>query len=389
MRPPREPRYASAQGPLYAGIIILSILACAARPSPYRWLLFLPICSMTAFYFYTRSHDLMIDFSNAAFISMNLFMMSDFLLLTDVQNELRRKGERADVHVSQQPFFDRLKWAFDLLTSNRGVGWEHEPSAYLPHWRTTAKTRLAGVRQQFLGLAEAGALYVIAEVLFVVNPSFRTDGPPFHSQPWWLWPSVLAHVLAARSGITGVYSIAGIVSISLGLSEPNRWPPLFGSFLDAYTVQNVWGRVWHQMFRRFLTAHANFAVKLIQPSNKVVRSLIKLFTAFFISSLAHYFIDCMGLETMHQYGAFKFWMSQAIAITLESASIHFFRWTGIQVVWWVKRAVGYVWVLCWFSMTVPFWVEPVIRAGFLENGLHFPLMKAIGEGIKEQLGIVG
>jgi hypothetical protein len=240
MKPPREPRYASAQGPLYAAIVLLSILACTTRPSPFRWLLFLPILGLTGFYFYTKTGDIMMDFSNAAFIAMNIFMMSDFLLLTDVQNELRRKGERGDAPISKAPFFDRLRWGFDLFSSNRGIGWEHEPTTYLPRW-TPATTRFGGVVQQLQGFAGVGVMYIASEILFVVNPSFKTDGAPFHSQPWWLWPSVLAHVLAARSGITGVYLIAGAVSIGLGLSEPAQWPPLFGSFLDAYTVQNVWG----------------------------------------------------------------------------------------------------------------------------------------------------
>jgi hypothetical protein len=143
------------------------------------------------------------------------------------------------------------------------------------------------------------------------------------------------------------------------------------------------------MFRRFVLAHANFVVKIVRPTNKTTRGLMKLCTAFLISSLAHYLIDSMALETLNQYGAFKFWMSQIIAIILESAFMRLYRRIGTRVSRWTERAVGYVWVVAWFSAAVPFWVEPVIRAGFLENGLHFPLMKTIGESLKVRLGVEG
>ncbi|TEB28472.1 hypothetical protein FA13DRAFT_1793947 [Coprinellus micaceus] len=220
------------------------------------------------------------DFSNAAFIAMNIFMMSDFLLLTDVQNELRRKGERGDAPISKAPFFDRLRWGFDLFSSNRGIGWEHEPTTYLPRW-TPATTRFGGV----------------------VQHSRDSQAEPELQNGWCSVP-LPAMVVVAKCPSTcpgskvrdnGGVSDAGAVSIGLGLSEPAQWPPLFGSFLDAYTVQNVWGRVWHQMFRRFVLAHANFVVKIVRPTNKTTRGLMKLFTAFLISSLAHYLIDSMAL----------------------------------------------------------------------------------------------
>lgn len=37
------------------------------------------------------------------------------------------------------------------------------------------------------------------------------------------------------------YNIASIAAVLFGGSEPQNWPPLFGSFLDAYTLRRFWG----------------------------------------------------------------------------------------------------------------------------------------------------
>lgn len=37
------------------------------------------------------------------------------------------------------------------------------------------------------------------------------------------------------------YNIASIAMVLFGYSEPQNWPPLFGSFLDAYTLRRFWG----------------------------------------------------------------------------------------------------------------------------------------------------
>jgi hypothetical protein len=38
------------------------------------------------------------------------------------------------------------------------------------------------------------------------------------------------------------YHICALVAVGLGLTEPALWPPLFGSFTEAYTMRKVWGK---------------------------------------------------------------------------------------------------------------------------------------------------
>ncbi|KAF6763391.1 membrane bound O-acyl transferase family-domain-containing protein [Ephemerocybe angulata] len=391
MAPERTPNNASAQLPAYGAIVLLSILGCAARPSSGRWLYFVPVAGLTLFFlFFTATSDMVNDYSLGSWIASNLFVMADYLVLTDVQNTLRKKGPQAHPTnlISSAPFSTRLRWAFDLFTSARGVGWQHESTAHIRKQRggKAVHTRLDAVVQHLVGLARCLALYVLGDVAMQLNPSFRTDGPPFGAQVWWLRPTVLGHALAARGAIDAVYCGAGIVSVVSGLSEPDAWPPLFGSFVDAWSVQNVWGRVWHQMMRRFMTVHSKFVVdNTINPSNRTIRGLLKLSVAFFISSIIHFLGDYIVLQNMGS-GAFKFFMLQVVAIALESTVMAFL---GRSIPRWCGRILGYVWVVCWFSVTLSLWVEPIVRAGFLESGWHHPVVVSTGATLRGLLGVDG
>ena len=128
-------------------------------------------------------------------------------------------------------------------------------------------------------------------------------------------------------------------------------------------------------------------VKLTRPQSTIGRALVKLLTAFFVSSIVHYLIDCVALQRLDQFGAFKFWMAQAFVIPLESVFIHSFRNTGIPVPSWAARVTGYCWVLAWFSATVPLWSEPVIRAGFVEDGVHPQAIVNLGMKVRDALGL--
>jgi len=79
----------------------------------------------------------------------------------------------------------------------------------------------------------------------------------------------------------------------------------------------------------------------------------------------------------------KFFMLQPVAITLERVVASLLKYSGIRIPTSVSRSVGYVWVLCWFTMTLPIWVEPVIRHGFLEDGWHLPAVVTLGNEVKK------
>jgi hypothetical protein len=75
-----------------------------------------------------------------------------------------------------------------------------------------------------------------------------------------------------------------------------------------------------------------------------------------------------------------FFMLQPLGIVVEAAVIVVFRRMGVQVHWMISRVVGYVWVVLWFSYTLPVMLEPLLRVGFFESGASFSLILGIKRG---------
>jgi hypothetical protein len=89
----------------------------------------------------------------------------------------------------------------------------------------------------------------LAQTYFQANPLFqgRTDRDPAVSITdqgiWWQAISVWCFWLSAYGAISMQYTLLSIVTVALGISEPVDWPPVFGSFSDAYTIRRAWGYV--------------------------------------------------------------------------------------------------------------------------------------------------
>ena len=105
-------------------------------------------------------------------------------------------------------------------------------------------------------------------------------------------------------------------------------------------------------------------------------SYTQLYIAFFISGLLHFAGDFM-LEKRLAYHSFKFFILQAVAITFEDFVIyiakHLLRLGGIQLKpgrvdenWAeaVVRVMGYCWVILWFCLTLPVWLDEPNTIGF-------------------------
>ena len=73
-------------------------------------------------------------------------------------------------------------------------------------------------------------------------------------------------------------------------------------------------------------------------------------------------------------------MVQPLGIVIETAVIVVFRKIGVHIHWRISRVVGFVWVLLWFSYTVPILLEPLLRVGFFESGPRFSLILGIKRG---------
>jgi len=193
------------------------------------------------------------------------FVASDLILLTDVQRELHLAGEREPI--SNSGLWGRFKWGLRLFFGARGVGWAHEPrSIAATH---SHPTRLQFLMSQLCWLAGCVIVNDICSILMRADPFLVKHAPPFAEQPlrWRCWGVVLFTV-SSTINVSIIHITSSIMIVGTGLSNPAMWPPLFGRWVDAYSVRRFWGcvtsnsfclafltfalfrRTWHQLLRR-------------------------------------------------------------------------------------------------------------------------------------------
>lgn len=84
---------------------------------------------------------------------------------------------------------------------------------------------------------------------------------------------------------------------------------------------------------------------------------------------------------MHEWfagGSQYFFPAQAFAIMFEDAVIAMGKKVGIKPSTLLYR-IGYVWTTLWFIYTFPMWMDPMVKANFMEDSLIMPV--SIIEGV--------
>jgi len=218
---------------LFASLYVIQIAGTAVKPSPHRWMFFPPIAISATFLLFCF---------NVEAVTVLLLSASDYLLLTDVQRELRLIGQPKPI--SDAPLSDRLIWAFKLVTGPRGIGWAHEPTAALPP-RPTNLTRGQFIVSRVKWLVFYALLFDVGQMLVRHNPSFQDTAPPMAGQGlFWRSYTMFTFVITSTPFLViGLNLIPSLVFVTAGFSEPSEWPHLFGSVFEAYTIHNFWRSV--------------------------------------------------------------------------------------------------------------------------------------------------
>ncbi|KAL1714009.1 membrane bound O-acyl transferase family-domain-containing protein [Schizophyllum commune] len=307
--------------------------------------------------------DPMMDYAIACFLySLPLMHCLHFYFFTDALTDGTRHVYDKQA-AKDMPFWQRVWWATCLASAVRGVGWNYEIANLppIPKSRSRSEFFAGALRDMalFLFLADLVDIYVTSNPVMSTRAaeglSIRTQGFVFQSLTAIFW------AINVWSNFQIVYCLAAMLFVGAGWSEPRFWPRMCGSWADAYTVRRTWGRVWHQLFRRFVSCFGKTAARTLgfAPGTFASR-YTQLFVGFLASGMIHNWGDRMIGQTFGR--STVFFLAQVVAIMLEDHVIALAREAGVKESK-ATRALGYVWTVLWFSISVPFLMDVMTDAG--------------------------
>ena len=224
-----------------ASTLLSCLAALIVKPSPFRPLFLAPIILGAAYYFQSelRYHSAT-EYSLAGLVFSQLFIASDYILLTDVQSELFFKGQKEPA--SRLSLFKRIQWGASLFINHRCVGWSHEPTYALPQRPLPSVTRRKFIFQELRQLAQELILFEVFTTYSSRSGYFLSNGRSMAADGlFWRIVNVLVYGNSAIVSMNIGHRSLGILGVLLGYVEPQEWVPFFGSRRDAYTLQKFWG----------------------------------------------------------------------------------------------------------------------------------------------------
>ncbi|KAF7194662.1 Acetyltransferase sirH [Pseudocercospora fuligena] len=269
---------------------------------------------------------------------------------------------------------ERFYWACALLSSWRGVGWNWQV-AKIPSNRDIGLTnRQAAYRH----LTRVVKLWIRRSAeMYLINFSATLRTRNSEDGDGSLAYTLLIEIIFIWSCQTRIfdsskmlYSTAAAITTFLGICSPSEWPPLFGKVGNAWSVRRTWGQVWHQSFRRTFEVYSGLLVSALGVKKGTFASrYTKLYGSFFISFVLHaWYSFCAGPDEM---GNFRFFMSQAVIITIEDFVRFVWRETGGRkheaAVTRFEKMTGYIWTFVWFT-----YISHEVHQIFFEKGLIHP-----------------
>ncbi|KAJ3982014.1 membrane bound O-acyl transferase family-domain-containing protein [Lentinula detonsa] len=306
--------------------------------------------------------------------SFSLFFNAlDFLAITDTYAELRLVGQMKSP--LSMPFLSRFWWSWKLILTPRGIGWTHEPTNVIPP-RPRSQSRISFIISQLPSTIILIFVADAANLLLRSHPGFLPGGPSIAEVgPLMRYMNVLLFASSSFYALQLQYKLFSISVTAIGLSHPEHWPDLMGFWSDAYTIRRLWGRTWHQIMRRWVSAAGNFIAQKslrLSPGTKL-SAYTKLFVAFLISGIIHQFGDySLQHRNFWAGGSLAFFLSQAVVIMIEDGVIALGKRAGVRDGTFI-RLLGYFWTATWFAFCLPIWIDPYFHDGMATSKLLSPI----------------
>ncbi|KIM39284.1 hypothetical protein M413DRAFT_19814 [Hebeloma cylindrosporum] len=406
---------------LFQLISIISIIP-GVRPTV-KWIAFV-VLSWISYHLITKTttQDLAADLGLGSAILTQLLIAFDLMFITH-PDTLTNFQDSHTGKITERPFKERALWAYNLYTNPRGIGWAHE-SPHLPSRPSPSTLPWKFVCVRIFRALLYIILECIAYVLNASNPGMTTPSVPLsHSALHWRALGVIGFGVAGYARINMMHCLLSAGVVACGFSTPERWPNIFGSPLQAWSVQQFWRKVWHQMLRKPVIAFTTLTMSKIfrirtrthrhqANISNIIQNSLWLLTAFFIVGIIHIGGEYMLIGRMGS-GAFKFFVLQAAAIMLEKVVASGWAYfnpsldiidesdartkqqngkNGVKNSFpdgsnnersrggpkakseppiWI-RCVGYVWVFLWLVWSLAFMIDPMVPTGmFIDDFRSF------------------
>ncbi|XHG04995.1 hypothetical protein AWENTII_008247 [Aspergillus wentii] len=166
-------------------------------------------------------------------------------------------------------------------------------------------------------------------------------------------------------------SLMAIIFVAiLALDQPQDWPPLFGSPLEACSVRGFWGRFWHRLT---LPTYICFAFPIsrgllgIPPRSRMEKTIIPLII-FSMSGLSHCLVGwALGESALAR--DFLFFELNFLAAAIETAISKTDMPETLKGLFllprWIRVVVGMGWVYGFFFCIAPMWMYPKVYSALV------------------------
>ncbi|KAF6742288.1 membrane bound O-acyl transferase family-domain-containing protein [Ephemerocybe angulata] len=209
-------------------------------------------------------------------------------------------------------------------------------------------------------------------------------------RPWRAYelPLSLLHAAMIYVGLNIMYDSYMVLSVGLGCTGVDEWPWLFGSPADAWSVKRFWGKVWHQLMRNHLTSTSTYIVESLpppfRPASRRTKSPIQVTIIFLLSGLLHLAGEHHALRSLPGSdmstssilgGIFMTFALQPFGLFLEHLFCPVHRaCLGHRMgpPSRLEKALGFLWVLAWFSFSMSFYTRRMMGAGFMTGWANIP-----------------
>ena len=252
--------------------------------------------------------------------------------------------------------------ALDLITNLRGHGWDWSRGLYVPR-ETRPTNRVAFAFYALLsGIAHGWMCGVIhlAIQTFTAGVGSSTQGPTIFDEtlPFFVryFRASIISTLGAFSAYGGLqlgYDLTTVPGVLLFGQDPAQWPPGFDNPWYATSLNEFWGRRWHQWFRHMF-------VLCSYPLSVVLGRAGTVIGAFLSSGLFHHIMMTTLDSQSEMWRMLVPFGMMAPGIFAERA---FYRLTGRKV----GGVVGWVWTLAWLLLWGNVMVDGFARAGMFAS----------------------